>query len=71
MRLEHHQAHVITVSGDRTALGVELEDGEQQGLVAPRGIEGAELLQPGEDVAIDVAYLPDAQIVVRVLPSGS
>jgi len=67
-RLDTFEATVVHVTADRDGIGVMREDGSQEGFELVGGTPGESLLERGESVLLDVAYLEDGTFVLRALP---
>jgi hypothetical protein len=58
-RLDSFEATVVAVTNDRDGVGILREDGTEEGFELSVGTPGASLLERGERVLVDVAYLED------------
>jgi hypothetical protein len=57
---------VLNVTSDQDAVAVDRDDGTQESFAMDEATAGATLLEAGNRVLLDVVYLPDTNIVVRV-----
>jgi hypothetical protein len=65
-RAETFSAVVLNVTSDQDGVAIEREDGTQESFAMDEATIGADLLKPGNRILLDVVYLPDKNIVVRV-----
>jgi hypothetical protein len=64
-RSEEFTGTVVAISADRNAMGIERDDGTQEGFAMTPETPGADLLVRGAEVHVVVAYLEHGSVLVR------